>query len=183
MSDDLDPAELDQVQEHLKSCLTCYREYQTHLKARRFLKELVQKPDLHPVMEGFTDEVMEQVTRGSGGPAAPVPRVIYAYLPRALAAAALILVLVTAGFYVFRGEPEITDPAGVADRTGIENAAPESRPVMNPVPFDPRWVAEDSSTHPDLKKKDPEAEDPFSDLEPLPQQFPAVQPVNMKRNF
>jgi hypothetical protein len=134
-------------------------------------------------MNGFTDEVMEQVTRSGDGPAAPVPRVIYAYLPRALAAAALILVLVTAGIYVFRGEAEPAAPAGVAEHVGSDEAAPAGRSLMNPSPLDPRWVAEESATRPGMKRKDPNAEDPYPDLEPLPQQFPAVQPVNVKRNF
>ena len=100
ISDDLDELELNTVESHLNKCLNCYREYQSHLKAMRALKQLRDKPDLSSVLKGFSSGVMERIAHDHGGPAAPVPRVVHAFIPKAMAVAAGLLVLIMGSFFI-----------------------------------------------------------------------------------
>lgn len=111
ISDDLDGSELAGVEAHLGTCLNCYREYQGHLKSLRALKQLGEKPDLSRMLAGFPEGVMQRVAREPKGPAAPVPKVVYAFLPRTLAAAALLVAALTA-FYFFTGGDDAPDRGG-----------------------------------------------------------------------
>ena len=179
LSDDIDPSDVEGVKEHLNTCLGCFREYQDHLRARRSLRQLAFRPDLNPVMEGFAEEVMLKINDRSQGPAAPVPRVTYRLAPRLLAAAALILVLVTGGFYIFGGQDEVT-PGSIVTELDL---APGSSDIVEIGPFQPTYVVDNMGTPATEKEEDRK----YPDLEPLPrmpQRFPVARPVNNKnRNF
>ena len=103
ISDDLDESELSAIETHLGTCLNCYREYQAHLKSLRALKQLGEKPDLSPILEPFCDDVMKRIANDPEGPVAPVPKVVYPFIPRTLAAAALVIAALAA-FYFFTGD-------------------------------------------------------------------------------
>ncbi|MBU0756094.1 MAG: zf-HC2 domain-containing protein [Planctomycetes bacterium] len=192
VGEDLDASELHEVKDHLKSCLTCYREYQDHLGAKQTLGKLSleesnHRSDLSRIMDGFTDQVLERISKDPHGPSAPVPRLIYTYLPRALAAAAMLLVAITAGIYFLRGdEKPVVNPGSMVQENHGKMSQPTVSPLSESNRSGMRWVAE----HRELERgagngmaKDGEEVDKYPDLEPLPQSFPRVQPVNLNRNF
>lgn len=176
ISDDLDAFELKTVEDHLGECLNCYREYQAHLKALRDLKRLGEKPDLSTVLAGFSGEVMDRIVRDEGGPSAPVPKVTYAFVPRMIAAAAVLLLIIT-GVFLLQG-PDDTTPELRSDKTppawsvGID---PYSESYFIP------WGAEEDegALRPD-KRKSMEEENL---LNPWSPRFPPVQPVRFRRDF
>lgn len=177
MSDDIDAVDLEGVQEHMNTCLGCFREYQDHLRARRSLKQLAFKPDLSPVMEGFADEVMLKIADKAQGPAAPLPRLTYRLAPRLLAAAALILALVSGGFYLFNDQAESPSHSEFAEVF----IPPESSDTLEIGEFQPTFVVGGGGTMNPANDK----ERKYPDLEPLPrvpQHFPVARPVNVRVN-
>ncbi len=180
ISDDLGKSELSVVEAHLSECLNCYREYQAYLKSLRSMKRLVEKPELSPVLDGFTDEVMNRIAHDAGGPKAKVPRLAYAVLPRVLAAAAMLLVFIGAAYYLSGPEnPSRPDmPLPYLPSTSVDYSIPGSmgglQPGVNPVPF---YIGRE-----ELMKRFGSMEDDVI-LTPVPQRFPTVQPVGYSRDF
>jgi hypothetical protein len=182
IGEDLDTQELSEVKAHISECLSCYREYQSHLKALRSLRDLKNKPDLSEVLKGFTGEVMQRIVRDSGGPAAPLPRVSYAFVPRSLAAAALLLAVLTVTFFM-TGRDEYPGPmeSGAAEADGIHggpvpaSTAPASTEFIRTYPL----AHEDTEGKEDLfKKLDPDEKLELVPLDRHPHRFPEVIPVN-----
>ncbi|MFH1998611.1 MAG: hypothetical protein ABIK28_02970 [Planctomycetota bacterium] len=189
VSEDLEAPLFEEIENHLSECLLCHREYQNHQDALNSLSMLRDKPDLAPVLDGFSEEIMEKISRGEGGVAAPVPRVIYAFIPRSLAAAAILLVLISAGFYMLRPQSlPFTPVNGIA-----KESAPADRPdaglhSLQPGTINPFLVAGDytgidhSGRNPGKQPSgEEETDEPY--LDPLPHKFPYVQPVNYNRDF
>ena len=139
VSDDLPVKELDEVEAHVGSCLSCFRAYQEQLKAHRALKLLGERPDLSPMMEGFHEEVMARVARDGGGPAAPVPRLVYPAVRRYVAAAAVIAAAFTA-FYFLTPPRGGSEGPSIGPGYGYESGpvAPTAPVNLGKSPFIPR---------------------------------------------
>jgi hypothetical protein len=176
ISDDLDGPAQGEVKKHIGNCLSCAREYQAHLGALRALKGLENKPDLSDVMKGFTGQVMERIARDPGGPAAPVPRVTYALVPKMLAAAAMLLVVLTAVFFMM-GPEDITSPAGGL-ATEVEGATGLPEPGYVEGILSTNVAHEEGGEKDDLfKKLDPDEIPELIPLDERIQHFPKVIPV------
>ena len=70
---DLPPEKGVQVDEHLHSCLACFREFREHAAMRGRLGVLAEEPLPEGALDGFTDEVMARLAVGEEGPAAALP--------------------------------------------------------------------------------------------------------------
>lgn len=89
-----------QSRDHLKACLGCYRDYQDVLRAHESLRTLRSKPDLTAVLEGLSDDVLAELRESPLGPAAPIPRLPVSRILRFSAAAAVLLMIVSASFFL-----------------------------------------------------------------------------------
>ena len=166
ISDDLGESELSVIETHLGACLNCYREYQGHLKSLRALKQLGEKPDLSPVLGPFCDEVMQRIASDPEGPEAPVPKVIYPFIPRTLAAAALVIAAL-ATFYFFSGNdaPQSGGTSDMAVNPSTVNSDLGSPGEARPL-FPMKWLENDElGRRPDTLKR---------------LHFPKTQPVNFR---
>lgn len=216
VSGDLDAPMLEEIDSHLGECLPCNREFQNYNKSLDSLKNLGEKPDLSLMLEGFSDEIMEKIENDKGGAVAPVPRVTYSSssffagsnFSRNLAAAAMVLVLISAGIYLMNpgagtSEPEFGPPGGnlthetatpgepgmKAHDSGIEALSPThgfgqpSHGAGQPFLVSEPYTTIDPAAR--AKELDPTAEEESDEpyLDPLPHKFPRVQPVEYKRDF
>lgn len=103
---DLDPIHTPHVDEHLRTCLPCFREFRALTEVRGCLGVLAEEPLPAGILDGFTEEVMARIEIAEPGPVAELPRAplrpILAW-PRLAAAAALLLVAISAWKLVDEG--------------------------------------------------------------------------------
>ena len=127
---DLDPVHVGAVDEHLESCLPCFREFRELAAMRSRLGVLAEEPLPEGILDGFTEEVMARIDIREPGPAAEVPHkapLLRFQWPRVAAAAALVLVSIAVWQLVdvqdpgvLRGArgPDIGPSAGTVVRDG-----------------------------------------------------------------
>ncbi len=158
-----------QSRDHLKSCLGCYREYQDVLRAHENLRMLREKPDLSAVLAGLSGDVLAELREAPLGPAAPLPRFPVSRVLRFSAAAAVLLMIVSASFFLGQtsglrsGHPVNNGGSRSAGYSAVENPNP---------PSDTREAHDRADS---LKN------DPFLRLGP--QELPRVQPASHRRGF
>jgi hypothetical protein len=132
---DLDPRHIDAVDDHLKTCLSCFREFREYATMRSRLGVLAEERLPEGALEGFAEEVMARIAVGEPGPAAAAPGapvIRWPLLPRLAAAAALLIVCVAGWRYT-------TDGALTPlDRPSTTNPLPPSSTVSQlPTPTSP----------------------------------------------
>jgi len=103
---DLDPRHVAAVDEHLKGCLTCYRELREFVSMRGRLGVLAEAPLPRGILDGFAEEVMARIDIREPGPAAEAPRPasVHWYAWPRLAAAAAVLIAALAGWRLLEDE-------------------------------------------------------------------------------
>ncbi len=158
-----------QSRDHLKACLGCYREYQDVLRAHESLRTLRKKPDLSAVLDGLSDDVLAELREAPLGPSAPIPRLPLSRVLRFSAAAAVLLMIVSASFFMgqtsgLRTSRNLND----AGTHSLEYSATENPSVPGEVreAFGP---------------VDRREGDPLNRLGP--QELPRVQPASHRRGF
>lgn len=131
VGEDLDSRERREVDEHLQTCLSCFREFRELAVSRGFLGVLAEEPLPPNILDGFTEEVMARVAIGEKGPAAPLPK---AQSPRFewlhLATAAAVLMAVIFGLRVYDAGIE---PATISQTPGREGTMIGPIPTNTPV--------------------------------------------------
>src|SRR5262245_42418642 len=70
---DLEPDQAGPVDEHLHTCLSCFREYRELATMRGRLGVLADQPLPSGILDGFADEVMARIAVGETGPRAELP--------------------------------------------------------------------------------------------------------------
>ncbi|GJM22542.1 MAG: hypothetical protein DHS20C15_24570 [Planctomycetota bacterium] len=110
---DLEPKLEKQVDEHLATCLSCFREYRALAESRAILGVVAEERLPEGILDGFTEEVMARIAVGEEGPAAELPRAArrapLRLIPALSAAAALLLVALAAQLY-FEGGQTVANP-------------------------------------------------------------------------
>jgi len=158
-----------QSRDHLKACLGCYREYQDVLRAHESLRTLRQKPDLSALLVGLSDDVLAELREAPLGPSAPLPRMPFSRILRFSAAAAVLLMIVSASFF-------LGQTSGLRAHRGLDDAGTyRSGYSANENPGSP-GEAREAFGPSDLREVDP-----LHRLEP--QQLPRVQPASHRRGF
>lgn len=110
------------VDEHLHTCLNCFREFRELATMRGRLGVLAEEPLPEGILDGFTEEVMARIAVGEEGPAALPPGRGRVHVWPRLAAAAVLLVALTLG------ATHVLD-SGDAGLTAPPTAAPMGTPV------------------------------------------------------
>ncbi len=106
---ELGPERSGMVMDHIDVCDGCRREYQGFLDSMEFLGVLREKPDLSPVLEGFEKDVIARFRESPSGPAAKITTLPLPGFVRVTAAAAVLVLLLTAGFmagFALKTSPE-----------------------------------------------------------------------------
>ena len=140
---DLDASHVQGVDDHLRDCLSCFRELRELAAMRGRLGVLAEEPLPPGALDGFAEEVMARIAVGEPGPAAEPPRPSrprLLVLPRLVAAAA-VLVAGLAAYYAFEGStPDgSTGPVRVTDggRVGGQEPVVSRQPRVVEPRFDP----------------------------------------------
>lgn len=113
VGNDLEPNAAERVDAHLKSCLSCFREFRELATMRGRLGVLAEEPLPAGILDGFTEEVMARIAIGEPGPAAepPVPaRVLRPFAWQRVAAVAAV-VLVAVSTWKLVDDPAVTRPS------------------------------------------------------------------------
>jgi len=88
------------VDEHLPTCLPCFREYREFTAMRERLGVLTEQPLPEGVLDGFADEIMARIAVGEPGPRAELPTAMErARMWPRYAAAAAVLIAVGLGLH------------------------------------------------------------------------------------
>ena len=144
---DLDPGQQLEVEEHLRSCLTCYRAYDELRRVRGELEPL-RAPRYADAPDGLYDDIMVAVRRNEPGPSADYadlnPRV-FEWLDsarRALPTAAAFLIFTVIGYFALGERPDAGSRGGLP-RTSV-TPPPMSQPIspahMQNVSTDPLGI-------------------------------------------
>jgi Putative zinc-finger len=90
---DLPARQAAPVEEHLHTCLPCFREYRELTTMRERIGVLTEQPLPEGVLDGFADEIMARIAVGEPGPRAELPLAMERARtwPRYAAAAALLI--------------------------------------------------------------------------------------------
>jgi len=90
---DLPARQAGPVEEHLHTCLSCFREYRELTAMRERIGVLTEQPLPEGVLDGFADEIMARIAVGEPGPRAELPLAMERARtwPRYAAAAALLV--------------------------------------------------------------------------------------------
>ena len=163
--------------EHLKGCLTCFREYQEYLDMRESLRTLREKPDLEPVLAGLSDDVLCRLREEPIGPAAPIHSSPLRRSGLLAAAAAVLLVFFGAIFLMDSFSNQSPGPNGEGVYTGTGDPGGKNSGTGNSE-F-PRWNKARSESDDEAEKVDRRL-----DRIPLtPEELPSVQPAFYRRGF
>jgi len=175
---DLAAEEQQAFDDHLRRCLSCYREYRDYVDALAALDPL-RAPAGFEAPEGLAEAIVAEVRAGEPGPLAPHPTPFWARPSRTiryglpLAAAAVVFTL--AGLFVSqfgkRPEGHVPQMPKIFD-------APVVTPIVNDPPdqFGPAYVFPES-IHPGRLRR---VEGPLRMSEPLPTM---VVPINKRNDY
>jgi hypothetical protein len=116
---DLDPRHTDAVDEHIKQCLSCFREFRELAAMRGRLGVLSEEALPAGILDGFAEEVMARIAVGEPGPAADAPRPILRLRQvHRLAAAAAVLIVCFAGWRFMQDDGRLLGDGPVVGRPG-----------------------------------------------------------------
>jgi hypothetical protein len=173
---DLDPGTGQQLMEHMKGCLGCYREYQKSQRALESLRGLQDRPDLGLVLNGLAQDVMAELNATPSGPAAGFPRPWLASATRFAAAAAVVLILVGGAFMLGQSQGTASGPGTDAADTYQANSPRNGGEGGSFYPNNPGYWAGERN----MKEADGETEF-IRTLDP--QTLPTVRPASHRRGF
>jgi hypothetical protein len=168
---DLDAETERLLREHLAGCLGCYREYQESLQAHDNLRALREKPDLAPILHGLAQDVLLDLHEAPVGPAAGIPRPMFAGAFRFAAAAAVLAILIGGAFMLGRSFDE--QPGRSGDPVETVRTMPRTDAGRSAYPA---GVWTDESI--------PFGENDRPDLIRLnPNELPTIQPADRRKGF
>ena len=168
---DLDAETGRMLKEHLSGCLGCYREYQESLQAHESLRALREKPDLAPLLHGLAQDVLLDLHEAPVGPAAGIPRPMFAGALRFAAAAAVLAVLIGGAFMLGRSFDEQGVQPG--DSVDTVRTMPPSDPGRGANP--PGYFTSENAPFGDNERPDL--------IRLSPHELPAVQPADRRKGF
>ena len=169
---DLDPETAGLVRNHLKSCPGCRRVLKDHEGPYLALRTLRDRPDVFPLLEGLSADVLARLGEEPAGKAAPVPRPYLLFFPftafsRTAAAAAAVIVLAGAAFFAGLSWQDGGGAAGDTARTALSSPAAAEGGNVLPAGMD---AADREGLKPEF-------------IILRPQQLPKVRPVLHRRGF
>lgn len=136
---DLDPRHIEPVDKHMKTCLSCFREFRELAVMRGRLGVLAEAPLPRGILDGFAEEVMARIAVGEPGPAAEAPGpsgILRMPLLPGLAAAAAVLIVSFAGWRLMSGDGELRATGRNLVDTAMHSVAAEpvvSNPIIRPL--------------------------------------------------
>ena len=171
-----------QFDEHLRHCLSCYREYRHHADALAALNP-ARAPATFDAPEGLAEAILAEIREGEPGPLAPHPTPFWARSSRTIrygvpfAAAVLIFSLAGLYFSMVGGEtqghvPQIPKDLNRPDTTVLYD------PTDPADQFGQQYVVYPDRIHPGRLRHVGTA--PFRKSEPLP---PVVVPISKRNDF
>ena len=140
---DLDPRHIEPVDKHMKTCLSCFREFRELASMRGRLGVLAEDPMPRGILDGFAEEVMARIAVGEPGPAAEAPGpsgILRMPLLPGLAAAAAVLIVSFAGWRLMSGDGELRATSRNLVDSAMHSVAAEPRrpvvsnPIIRPLP-------------------------------------------------
>jgi predicted anti-sigma-YlaC factor YlaD len=127
---DLPARQAAPVDEHLGTCLACFREFRDLTAMRERIGVLTEQPLPEGVLDGFAEEIMARIAVGEPGPRAELPVAMErARLWPRYAAAAALLVAGGLGLHVagvLDGAPAARSVPGLADSQLAEAGGPSA---------------------------------------------------------